>query len=138
MIVSHFCPNLQTASQLTENKSHILARSPRPLPLDSWPPLTAPDTSSSYSSPGSQTLAPGLYLLPLPGKFPRIILGLAPSLTSYLCLKGTFSVRPSLPALFSITLQPFQTHSMFLFYQSLPPSVYFIYLSCLLFICTQK
>lgn len=42
--MSHFCPNLRTASQLTENKSHILARSPRPLPLDSWPPLMAPDT----------------------------------------------------------------------------------------------
>lgn len=28
--------------------------------------------------------------------------------------------------------------SMFLFYQSLPPSVYFAYLLCLLFICTQK
>lgn len=41
--MSHFCPNLQTASQLTENKSHILASSPRPLPLDSWPPLRAPD-----------------------------------------------------------------------------------------------
>lgn len=38
-----FLHNLQTASQLTENKSHILASSPRPLPLDSWPPLGAPD-----------------------------------------------------------------------------------------------
>ena len=36
-----------------------------------------------------------------------------PSPTSHLCSNGTFSARPSLPALFSITPQPFQAPGLY-------------------------
>ena len=111
--MSHFCPNLQTAFQFTENKSHILARSPRPLPLDSWPLLRAPDTLLLHLLPKLLDPCPRPVASPSAWKVLLDHLRPAPSPTSHLCSNGTFSARPSLPALFSITPQPFQAPGLY-------------------------
>lgn len=138
--MSHFCPNLQTASQLTENKSHILARSLRPLPLDSWPPLRAPDALLLLLLPKLLDPCPRPVAAPSAWKVPLDHLRPG-SLSHFTSLLKWHLLSKAFPASFIFSYPsalPGTLGSMFLFYQSLPPSVYFAYLLCLLFICTQK